>query len=314
VLKRIEVRNFQSLRRADIPLGWFTVVTGPSGSGKSALFRAVMTLASNARGTSYVSHGQKTCSVAAEDGQWIARITRSVPRSGGKNEYRVAVRDGDGWQVTPYTKLNSQVPAQVSGLLQLTELNFAQQLDPPYLLSLPGTEIARRLGDLTNVSLVLGAAAEANRVRKQHQRDLDAARERREALLAEAQEFAGLRERRSAVTAAGEALVRAQAAAVSAERLRALTGRLEAAERAAAEARAEAAGQAPPSLERLEALAGKRSRLRDLADDLAAAAGDAIRFRSQAGQARRDEVEAETAIHRALADAGQCPVCRQAVA
>lgn len=314
MLSRVEVRNYQSLRRADIPLGWFTVVTGRTGSGKSALFRALELLALNARGTSYVSHGQKSCSVAAGDGRWIVRLTRSAPRSGGKNEYQVAVRDGGAWPATRHTKLNSQVPAQVSGLLQLAELNFARQLDPPYLLSLPGTEIARRLGDLTNVSLVLGAAAEANRVRKQHQRDLDAAREQRGALLAEAQEFAGLRERRSAATAAEQALARAQTAAASAERLRALAGRLEAAERAAVAARAEAARQVPPSLGKLDALAGKRGRLRELTAALATAERDAARHRDEAARERGHEADAEKMLHDVLAEAGQCPVCGSAIA
>jgi DNA repair ATPase RecN len=319
VLSRIEVRNYQSLRRADIPLGQFTVVTGRTGSGKSALFRALELLALNARGTSYVSHGQKSCSVTAGDGRLAVRLTRSVPRSGGKNEYQVArlvptpKPGGEGWSACKYTKLGGQVPPQVRELLGLTELNFAGQHDPPYLLSLPGTEIARRLGDLTNVSLVLGAAAEAGRIRKQHQRDLDAARAQRAALLAEAQEFAGLRERRAAVTAAGQALARAQATAASAGRLRALAARLEAAERAAAAARAEAARQAPPSLERLEALAARAARLRGLAGALEAAERDIARFAGQAERARADEHAAEQALHDALAAAGRCPVCGSTV-
>jgi exonuclease SbcC len=313
VLNRIEVRNYQSLREADIPLGWFTVITGPTNSGKSALFRAVRMLALNARGTGYVSRGQKSCSVAAGDGQWIVRLTRSAAR-GGKNEYQAAVREDGGWQVSKDTKLGGQVPQRVAGLLNLTELNFACQLDPPYLLSLPGTEIARRLGDLTNVSLVLGAAAAANRVRKQHQRDLDAARGRREALLEEAQEFAGIRERRRACTAAEQALALAQATEASAGRLRSLAGRLEAAERAAAAARAEAARQAPPSLAKLDALAGRRLRLREMTAALAAAERDAHRYREEAGRERGHEAGAEKLLHGVLAEAGQCPVCGSIVA
>jgi DNA repair exonuclease SbcCD ATPase subunit len=319
MLNRIEVRDFQSLARADIALGRFTVITGPTGSGKSALFRAALALARNTRGTANVRRGQKSCSVAAGGHGWIVRLTPSVsPR--GKNEYRLArlaptqVEGVSGWAAVTYTKLNSQVPPPVEDLLRLSELNFARQLDPPYLLGLPGSEIARRLGDLTNVSLVLGAAGDAGRIRKQAQRDLDAACARRDALMEEAQEFAGIRERRAACTAAEEALATAQATSASVERLRALTGRLEAAEGAVAAARAETACQAPPSLERLDELLAAVGRLRELAGDLEAAERDAARFRSQAAQARRDEVAAETAVRKALADAGQCPVCRQAVA
>lgn len=316
MLNRIEVRNFQSLHSADIPLGRFTVITGPTGSGKSALFRAMMTLARNTRGTAHIiSHGQTSCSVTTGDGRWIVRLTRSSAR-GGKNEYRVAklgptqVGGVSGWSATPYTKLNAQVPQPVEDLLQLTELNFARQIPQvPYLLSLPGTEIARRLGDLTNVSLVLGAAAEAGRLRKQAQRELDSARGRRDALVEEAQEFAGIKERRAACTAAEIALVTAQATSTSVERLRALTGRLEAAERAAATARAEAACQAPPSLERLEELAAAVGRLRELAGSLEREEFEVSELNDLARQAREDEQSLEADLHKALADAGQCPVC-----
>lgn len=320
MLNRIEVRNYQSLHSADIPLGRFTVITGPTGSGKSALFRAMLMLARNARGTSYISHGQASCSVTTGDGRWVARLTRSAGRT-GKNEYRVArlvptpQPGGEGWTAVTYSKLGGQVPPQVEDLLQLSELNFARQIPQvPFLLSLPGTEIARRLGDLTNVSLVLGAAAEAGRLRKQAQRELDAAQARRDALMEEAQEFAGIKQRRAACTAAEETLERAQATSASAERLRALTGRLEAAEGVAAAARAEAEGHAPPSLDRLEELAASVARLRELADDLEREEFETAELADLAREAAQDEQDAEKAIHEALASAGQCPVCGQAVA
>jgi len=130
----------------------------------------------------------------------------------------------------------------------------------------------------------------------------------------EAQEFAGIKERRAACTAAEEALATAQATGASAERLRALTGRLEAAEAAASAARAEAACQAPPSLERLDELLAAFCRLRELLGDLEAEEFEVSRLNGLASQAEQDERAAEEAIHRALAEAGQCPVCRQAVA
>jgi hypothetical protein len=231
----------------------------------------------------------------------VVRLTRSSART-GKNEYRAAQEvpvptGGYGWSGCTYTKLNSQVPPQVEDLLRLSELNFARQIPQvPYLLSLPGTEIARRLGELTNVSLVLGAAADAGRLRKQAQRELDAARARRDALMEEAQEFAGIKERRTACTAAEAALAAAQVTAASIERLDVLQGRLHAAENAALVARAQAALQAPPSLECLEELAAAASRLRELADALEA-----------------EEFEAAELADQALADAGQCPLCGQAV-
>ena len=40
-LETLEISNFQSVEKADIQLGGFTVIVGPSNSGKSALLRAL---------------------------------------------------------------------------------------------------------------------------------------------------------------------------------------------------------------------------------------------------------------------------------
>ena len=67
-------------------------------------------------------------------------------------------------------------------MLRLGPLNFAGQLDGPYLLGAAGTEIAQTLGSLTNVSMLFRAAVEAGRVRKGAERDAKGAEGRLEAL------------------------------------------------------------------------------------------------------------------------------------
>jgi DNA repair protein SbcC/Rad50 len=312
MLSRIEVRNFQSLSAADIELGQFTVITGPTGSGKSALFRAVRMLAFNAWKARYVTHGQASCSVTAGNGTWVARLTRSAGK--GRNEYLAGRCENGTWVKEKYTKLARQVPPQVSALLALTELNFSSQGDPPYLLSGSGAEAARQLGELTNVSLVLGAAAEAGRVRKAADRDLAAARARRDALLAEKSEFEGLKAQRDACAAAEEALGRVLVVSARLESLRALTGRLRAAEAALEAAREAAARQSPPPVQKLEALLDRRARLGALARELRAAELDARTQADAASLARRQAAAAENEVHDLLAQAGACPVCGAAVA
>ena len=307
MLTRLEIRNFQSLGEVDIPLGMFTVITGPTSSGKSAIVRAARLLARNARGTGYITHGQTACSVSAGDGSVIVRLARS--RTRGRDAYHVAaLKDGE-WETAKYTKLAGSVPEPVTGALGLSDLNFAGQFDMPYLLNVPGTELARTLGELTNVSMVLNAAAEANRRRKQAERDLKAARERCEGLLEQAQAFAGLPGRRKAAAAAEEALGRLRGAADASARLEALAQRLDRAEQAAAEARAAASRRRPPSLGRLDDLLGRLGRLDDLLGRLAAAEEAASRHGYDARRAEQDEADAREALHDELKALGQCPVC-----
>lgn len=319
MLERLEIRGYQSLGEVDIPLKRFTVITGPTSSGKSAVVRAVRMLALNARGTGYISNGRASCSVCAGDGGMAVRITRS--RSRGKDSYQVAVlQPGDdggvpAWSVDKSTKLGGQVPQGARDALRLGELNFARQFDSPYLLNVPGTELARTLGELTNVTLVLLAAGEANRRRKRLDQELKQAREHREVLLEEsAAVMSGLGARRRAVQAAEEALARLQRASAALQRLEALTARLRAAQAAADTARAEAARREPPSLQRLEELAARLARLDALRARLRIAERDAARCRADASKAEADARAAHDGLHAALRSAGQCPTCGQAVA
>lgn len=313
MLTSVEVKNYQSLADVTVRTDWFTVITGPTGAGKSGFFRALGLLTNNARGTSYITTGESTCSVTAGDGRMVARITRSSAR-GGTNSYQLAQLvpipvGGRGWSGCKYTKLGGQVPPRVTEVLGLSVLNFSSQWDPPFLLSLTGTQLAQRLGELTNVSLVLGAAAAANRVRKRLQHQLDEAAGRYAALEEEAQRYAGLGDRRRAVTAAEEALERYQAAAARLERLQAVMGRLRAAQRVSETAAAEAARQAPPSLAKLDALAARRSRLAMLRAAVIAADADADTRGREVAEAAAAYASAEGELHRALREAGQCPVC-----
>jgi len=314
LLEQVEVRNYQSLASARVRLRRFTVITGPTGAGKSAFFRALELLAFNARGTGYITAGAKTCAVSVGSSQVAARITRSSSRS-VPDSYQLArlvsapVRDGQGWTAVKYTKLGGQVPPQVTAELGLTPLNFSRQFDGPFLLGLPGTQLAQRLGELTNVSLVLGAAAAANRVRKQLTRQLDDAVARRDQLLLQAQRYVSLGERRKAVTAAEEALERHRLASARLERLRALTGRLEAAEAVSRAASEEARRQAPPSLEKLEGLVARLALLQVLQQAVIDAEREIVLADGEQQRAAEAEVTAGATLHAALAAAGECPVC-----
>jgi exonuclease SbcC len=316
MLTQLDVENYQSLRKAKIPLGRFTAVTGPTGSGKSALVRALRLLAFNAPGTAYVREGQSWCKVATGDAErgWAAGIERRKVR--GKDAYRLAhgSQSGDEPVVEEYTKLGGGVPEDVSRALQLTDLNFAGQFDRPFLVDETGSAVARVLGELTNVTIVLNAAREAGRRKKGAARDLQGAEARLEALHDKAQQFAGLKDQRASLSEAESALERAAALESRLESLRALVTQADA-QRVITEKAEEVARswQRAVDLSGLDRVEQRLQALRDLvaARELGETAvqlwGDRERV------ARRAEAEGHEAVHAALVAAGQCPLCGQPV-
>lgn len=170
MINSLDVRNFQSLRTVHLDLGPFTVIVGDSNCGKSALVRSIQALASNVRGSSIVTHGYKLASVSAVTDS----ATVTFVKGDGQGCYRLAEAGGE----KEFTKLAGEVPAQVSEALELDpvkegmSLNFAPQHEPPFLLTSSGSVVARTLGELTKVSTVLEAVREANRRRTSFSGDL----------------------------------------------------------------------------------------------------------------------------------------------
>lgn len=162
-IDRLVVSNFQSLESADIELGPFTVIVGPSNSGKSALLRALKAVVRNVNSPSSVKVGKTSFTSQVTFGG----IDVAIERGKSQSTYRVILPDG---QEEVFTKSGRTVPDEVQKMLGLPtpdgpDLTFSSQIDPPFLLSETGTVAAKMLGDLTNVSKLHAAAREANRRR-----------------------------------------------------------------------------------------------------------------------------------------------------
>jgi len=169
VITGVNITNFQSLVKADLDLGKLTVIVGPSSSGKSAFLRALRILARNTSGPAHVTYGATASAVTAEfDGHKVA-----LERGKGVSLYRT----WKGGIEEIYPKSGTSVPDEVGVLLKMPivegeDLCFAFQFDKPFLLDETGSTIAKVLGDLTNVNLLLESAREANRRRLEVQAKL----------------------------------------------------------------------------------------------------------------------------------------------
>jgi len=162
MLSHVAIRHFQSLHDVALELKPFTVIVGPSSSGKSAFTRALKCLTSNARGDSFITHGENQTVIKARTDRGTVALLR-----GKKNEY-VLIPEGDEQQQKVFTKLAGGVPEEVSefiGIPAKDPLNYSNQFDMPYLLTSSAAEVARTLGELTNVSVIFEASREANKRR-----------------------------------------------------------------------------------------------------------------------------------------------------
>lgn len=210
MLERLKIDNFQSLRSVDLELKKFTVIVGPSSSGKTAVIRALRVLHENSRGAPYVSHGAKTSKITLQKthekgfSYWV-----KLERGGTTGAYEVA---GGLLEPATYTKLAGAVPDAVSAALDVsdTDLVFAGQFDRPYLLDETGSAVARVLGELTNVSVIFNAAREANRRKLETGALLKTRQTDLVQLIEQAKNFKSLPSRIKAITELEEILIAAQ--------------------------------------------------------------------------------------------------------
>lgn len=301
MITHLAVRNFQSLRKIDLDLGNFTVIVGPSSSGKSALIRAVRALATNVRGNGMITRGQKQMAVTGTLDNGVKITLERDDRAGA---YRLS---GDGHH--HFTKLGGEVPDKITQALRLDPINFAAQFDKPFLLDESGASVARILGELTNVNTIFEAVRQANRVRANAQSNLKNRRADLSAVRTRMAAYLGLPEHLAAFAQAEKADQRRR-------NLVARIGRLETAMRTLRIGEAALAKANPPQLPDtadFEPLLRRVSDLQRKLSDL-----DALRRRAYETQKYVDlntnqAYVLKSRLDALLAEAGVCPTCGQQV-
>jgi hypothetical protein len=310
VITSISAHNWQSLRSVDLRLGRFTVIVGPSNSGKSAVVRALRAVASNVRGGGHITRGARSAAVAVTTS---TGHTVTLERSATSGSYRVV--NPDGTEDT-YTSLAGAVPEAVTKALGIApipaggvSINVAGQLDPPYLLADTGATVARELGELTNVTTIFGAVREGARRRtalatllKTREADLST-------VTSAAHAFAGLPGKLTGCAGAEQALQRAEAAAGRVTRLRSATQSLVVAEQVLART-------AVPDVPVFDGVLAAQTRLARFRSVVTAAttAHNALAAATTAvDQSTANEAALHQQLHDALLALGTCPTCRQPI-
>lgn len=221
MLKSARVENFQSLAVVPMMFDQFTVLVGPSNSGKSAFLRAIRSLVRNTFVPANVRQGQTKAIVLIYLNGHIISSER------GKSLSTYYLEDD------PYPKSGKSVPPEIVQALKMPLIegidpHFSFQFDRPFLLAESGSTAASVIGSLTNVSVLHAAVREANRRRGNVSSTLKVRYEDREKLQQRVETFRFLPARKKSIDKARKALQKAEGLQASLSALQTATSALEA--------------------------------------------------------------------------------------
>lgn len=146
MIKELKLKNFQAHKNSILKLHpGVNVLVGETNSGKSAIIRALYWLAfGKPSGDSIIRHKIATeCEVEV-----VLEEDVVVKRVRGKTANYYQIND------ETYKGFGQNVPEAVQTALNLSDINFARQMDPPFLLSKSSGDVAQYLNKLVNLDII----------------------------------------------------------------------------------------------------------------------------------------------------------------
>jgi len=158
----IKIKNFQSYEDSILNLsqGVNVIVpedmSNPSTIGKTAIKRALELLCFNKPGgaryfSNFKKKGITEIAVGIAQGNEI-KLKKEISVKGSIKKIVSAEYQID--ESEPYRKFGASVPDEVKDLLNVSELNFQNQLDKPFLISTTAGEIAKTINRITKAEKV----------------------------------------------------------------------------------------------------------------------------------------------------------------
>lgn len=150
MINKIVLHNFQGHKNSTLVLHpGLNVIAGGNHQGKTAIYRAMWWLMTNRPSGRAMICRSATTAVAS-----LHRGATTISRiKGNKNGYKINNVDFD--------TVGCTVPKEIPPMLQLDTINFQNQHDPPFLISMPPGELSLYINQVLNLSdidLILGIA------------------------------------------------------------------------------------------------------------------------------------------------------------
>jgi len=151
MLKKINFKYFQSHRNTTIKLSsGITGIIGKSLAGKTALLRGIKLLATN-RPAGFTFHSNFTDEKRTTISASAEKSTVTLSKGKTKPTYEVVV---DGKKLKPFKGFGRQVPDRVQEILNISDINIQEQLEPPFLITSPPGRIAEAINKATNIERI----------------------------------------------------------------------------------------------------------------------------------------------------------------
>ena len=186
-LRRVSIRDFQSLSDVALDLGALTVIVGRTNAGKSALIRAIDAALFNRSGAEFLREGATKATVTLDFE--AGSLVWTKPRKGGA-EYAVIPTDG---VPTTVTRAGRELVPEIDALTGVREietdgvrakLQVAAQFDEPFLLSNTGGQAAKLLAHVSKLDVLVKAQVHAKQDLQRTRRRADDAEQQAEGLAA----------------------------------------------------------------------------------------------------------------------------------
>jgi len=153
MIEELHIRNFQSHKKTKLKFSsGVNMIVGASDTGKSAIIRALNWLVNNR------PLGDDICSLWGGTTSVVAKLKQDYPRSSiyvhrlknNKNNLYKIKLDWMG-TIETYDKVGTQVPDEVSKVINIDSINLQQQLDGPFLLNLSSGAVAQHFNKVAHL-------------------------------------------------------------------------------------------------------------------------------------------------------------------
>jgi exonuclease SbcC len=159
MIKTLGLYAFQSHISTELELSdGINLLVGQSDSGKTAIIRALKWLATNrplGKDFQSTNGGDVGVSIILDNGDCISHTV-------GKYAATIDRKDQD------WSAIGTGVPETITNLLNMSDLSWQFQMDPPFLLSNSPGEVARILNEVTDLDKIDSSLTNINRMAREN--------------------------------------------------------------------------------------------------------------------------------------------------